>query len=128
MAPKEKKRRSSHVPLVRRSRTPAARSTKMAAGMICISVSTAWDEKVGSRAAICAGLPCEGWISALSLRATMAMETTTQNQNPDRSHKGWRDVRGVRSCSMDASVSDLDDGTSQQSAIILQSECADVSI
>ena len=36
-----KSSRSSHSPLVRRSRIPAARTTKMAAGMTCITVSTA---------------------------------------------------------------------------------------
>jgi hypothetical protein len=60
----------------------------MAAGMMCIAVSTACDEKVASIVAIRGGPLCEGLISLSSLRITTAIAITTQNQNPDRSHSG----------------------------------------
>ena len=56
----------------------------MAAGMMCITVRTACDEKVASIAAIRGGLPCDGWMKSLSLRTTMAIEIATESQNPAR--------------------------------------------
>src|SRR5260370_31219726 len=93
MAPKGKKRRSSHSVRERRSRTQAGRTTKIADGIMCINVSVACDEKVASTAAICAGLLLgEGRISARNLRRATARATTIQNQKPARSHTRWRDV------------------------------------
>ena len=65
----------------------------MAAGTMCIAVSVACEAKTEFVAAICGGPPCVGTISSLSLRTTTAMEITTQIQNPDTSHSGWREVR-----------------------------------
>src|SRR5438105_4425455 len=100
MAPKGKKSRSSQSLPERRSRMQAASITKIAAGMMCIMVSVAFAEKVASRAAIGRGLLSEGWISSLSLRNTTARAMITQIQKPDRSHKGWLDVRYAARCSV----------------------------
>ena len=81
---------SSHSPPVPRSRTAVQRSTKMAAGMMCITESTACNEKVASSDAFCGGLPCEGRINSTSRRRTTVMAITTQSRSPTRSHRGWQ--------------------------------------
>ena len=50
--PEGKKNRSSRSSSVRRSSTPGASSTKMAAGIICAAVSTACDASTASRFAL----------------------------------------------------------------------------
>lgn len=59
----------------------------MAAGMMCIAVSAACEEKVASMSPICGRVPAEGWMSAMSLRSTAASEMTAQNLNAVNSHK-----------------------------------------